>query len=493
MCYTKTTNKRSVFYYNTLIINMRKNISINNSYTFVGILILSLFLSSNALAQEGFGPPSGDQMGPPPGIPANIPSGGQGGPSEAQQKAMEKAQEMQQKGDQMQKQGEEQQLKGLKKGADGMEKALKQFENNFAKLEKGGAVIDPSTREKMSSVRGDIETIKAAQAASDIQNVDQNALQDKLSSLGDEIGGYQKMAGFKKMLASMNRGVVSFEKQMTKLQGQGVTIPTTVADDFDKLKAGLQAINDAKTPQELDNANPDQLGDLMTRVNESRPVLEMTAKWPRILKQADQQLKSFNNQLTKTQTLVTKLQTQGIDVSADFATFQLDVADLKTARDAADALMKDGKSEEAFTKMEDEFFNKLDNAGEHQRVIQNLANLSRFNVEFKRSMASAQKSITSLKKRKIDVTDLQTIYDEALAKGNEISAMIKVKPLDETAVANAMDELESLKQTFLDKTDELSGGQTMPWETKTPAQFQGLSLPKDFNNLVTQTTAALKK
>ena len=480
---------------------MFNKISKNNTYSIVGFLILSLLFASNALAQEGYGPPSGIPMGPPAGVPAdysnigqqppaNIPSGG--GPSEAQQKAMEKAQEMQQKGEQMQKQGEEQQLKGMKQGAMGMEKALKQFENNFAKLQKSGTAISDSTQEKLRSVRNDVEAIKAAQSAGDIQNLDQNALQDKLSSLGDEMGGYQKMQGLKKMLASMNRGVASFEKQLTKLQGQGVTIPSSVATDFATLKTGLQAINDAKTPQELDNTNPDQLGDLMTKVNESRPVLEMAAKWPRVLKQADQQLASFNKQIIKTQALVTKLSAQGIDVSTEFNTFQADVANLKTARDAADALMKDGKSDEAFTKIEDEFFNMLDNAGEHQRVIQNLANLSRFNVEFKRSMADAQKNINSLAKRKIDTTELKAIYDQALAKGNEISALIKVKPIDEEAVRTAMDEMESLKQNFLDKADQLIGGQPMMWDKKEPSQFQSLSLPKDFNSMMSQTTATVK-
>lgn len=452
---------------------MLKIISKNNIYAVVGFLIMSLLVSSSALAQEGF-------------------SGSIVGPSDAQQKGMEKAQQMEQKGAEMQKQGEEKQLKGLKQGAGGMERALKQFENNFAKLEKGGTVISDSTREKLRTIRTNIETIKSAKTSSDVEGVDQEALQENLSSLGDEIGSYQKMMGLKKMLASMNRGVASFEKQLTKFQSQGVTVPVSVSEDFDKLKAGLKAINDAKTPQELDATNPDDLGDLMTKVNESRPILEMAAKWPRVLKQADQQLNSFNKQLSKTQALVSKLKSQNIDVSAEFATLQADVVNLKIARDAADVLMKEGKSDEAFTKIEDEFFNELDNTGEHQRVIQNLANLNRFNVEFKRGMADAQKTIKSLSKRKIDTASLQALYDQAFAKGNEISLLIKATPIDEEAVRTAMDELESFKQDFLDKADDLSGGQQMLWEKKEPAQFQSFALPKDFQKTVTQVIAPVK-
>lgn len=441
---------------------------------------LAFIIATPALAQD-FGPPAGipdmnsipsGQFGPPAGVP-------QGGPSEAQQKAMEQGQQAEQKAAEMQRQGEAKQLEGMKKGAAGMERALKQFENKYAGLEKKGMPMSDATREKLNSIRTSVETIKNAQTAADVQAVDQNAISDQLSSLGEDIGKYAQMQGLKKMLASMDRGLGSFEKRLSDLQKQGVTAPSDITEALAKLKSGLQTIKDAKNPDELKGVNPDELGDLMTKVNESRPQLEMVAKWPRILRQADQQLKQFNNQLAKTKTLVDKLAAQGVDVSSDYTAFQDDVSKLQAARDAADQLMKDGKSEEAFTKMEDDFFNQLDNVGEHQRIIQTMSNLSRFTVEFKRSMASAQKRINQLAKGKLDTTELQSIYDQALAKGNEIVALIGTKPIDETAILAAMDVMENLKQQFQDKADALAGGQTMPWETKSPAQFQALSMPKD--------------
>mgnify|MGYP001569250275 FL=1 len=303
--------------------------------------------------------------------------------------------------------------------------------------------------------------------------------------MGEYLGNYQKMQGLKKMLAGMDRGVVSFEKQLAKLEKQGLTIPTDVKDDLGKLKTGLDAIRNAKSPEELEAADPDTLGDLMDKVNQSRPRLEMLAKWPRILKQADQQIARFKKELTKTKILVDRLMAKDIDVSANYTTFEQDVNNLKTARDAADALMKEGQSEEAFNKMEDEFFNLLDNVGEDQRVIQTMANLSRFGVEFKRGMAEAQKQIKNLQRRKIDVTELQGIYDQALAKGNEIVALIKIKPIDEEAILAAMDTMEDLKQQFQDAMDELTG-KPMPWEDKTPSQFQSIQMPKDFNSSIPQ-------
>lgn len=463
---------------------MSKKLSTNSIFTELSIFVLTLSIAVPVLAQsETYGPPANipdassmpsGQYGPPANIP-NGPSAGQQGPSEEQINAM-------------QKKGEEQQLKGMKQGATGMEKALKQFENTYAGMEKKGIEISSATKEKLKNTRKDIETIKSAKTVDEIEAIDQQAIQDQIEALGDDVGKYQQMQGLKKMLASMERGMVSFDKQLVKLQKQGLVIPSDITEDVAKLKSGLAVIKAAKGPDELDAANPDELGDLMQKVNESRPQLEMLAKWPRILRQADQQITRNQKELTKTKALVARLKTQEVDVSEDYAIFEADVNKLKTVRDEANALIKAGQSEEAFNKMEDEFFNKLDDIGEHQRVIQTMSNLSRFTAEFKKSMTASQKLIQKLAKLKLNTSELKNIYDQALVKGNEIVVMIKTKPIDEDAILVAMDTMESLKQDFQNKADELSGGQTMPWETKAPAQFQPMTLPKDFDKYIPQPT-----
>lgn len=429
---------------------------------------------NNKMPQNGQnGGPKGGQNGGPGGGQKGGPQGGQmGGPSEEQIQGM-------------QKKGQEKQFKGMKQGIMGMERPLKQFESTFASMEKKGLKISPELKEKLTTVRQNIDAIKKAQSVDEIQNIDPESIPEILQALGDSIQSYQKMQGLKKMLASMDRGVVSFEKQLVKLEKQGLTIPADVKEDLGKLKAGLDAIRNANSPEELDAADPDTLGDLMDKVNQSRPRLEMLAKWPRILKQADQQIARFKKELAKTKILVDRLKAKDIDVSANYTAFEEDVTKIKIARDEADALMQQGQSEEAFNKMEDEFFDVLDNVGEHQRVIQTMSNLSRFNVEFKRSMAEAQKQIKNLQRRKIDVVELQGIYDQALAKGNEIMALIKIKPIDEEAILSAMDTMENLKQQFQDQLDDLTG-KPMPWEEKSPSQFQEMQMPKGFDSSMPQ-------
>lgn len=450
----------------------------------------ALLLALPAFAQD-YGPPANiPESGSVPSGQYSPPAGVQQGPSEAQLRAMEQGQQAEQKAAEMQKQGEEKQLAGMKKGSAGMERALKQLENKFMMMEKSGLRVSDATREKLNAARSSIETIKGARSAADLENVDPDSISENLSSLREDIGRYAQMQGLKKMLASMNRGVGTFEKRLTDLQKQGVTAPSDIAEALAKLKDGLKSIKDAKNPDDLKEVSPDELGDLMTKVNESRPQLEMLSKWPRVLRQADQQLKQFNGQLLKTKTLVDKLGAQGVDVSAAYASFREDVAKLQAARDTADQLMKDGKGEEAFAKLEDDFFNQLDNVGEHQRVIQMMSNLSRFTVQFKTSMASAKKRISQLAKGKLDTSELQDIYDQALAKGNEIVALINTKPIDEETIFAAMDVMENLKQQFQDKADELGGGQKMPWQEKSPNQFQSLALPKGFTTALEKSGAS---
>ena len=495
----------------------KKNVALNLAGFAVLALLALGVLPNQAAAQyentgsptgqnqgyQGIGPPPGsDQgyqgIGPPPGMPSGAPEGyanmmpqnGQfGGPGGGQNGGQPNGQQMGGPSEDQiqarQKKGQEKQFKGMKQGILGMERPLKQFESTFASMEKKGLKISPELKEKLTTVRQNIDIVKKAQSVDEVQNIDPESIPEVLQALGDSIQSYQKMLGLKKMLASMDRGVVSFEKQLAKLEKQGLTIPTDVKDDLSKLKIGLDAIRNATSPEELDAADPETLGDLMDKVNESRPRLEMLAKWPRILKQADQQIARFRKELAKTKSLVDRLKVKDIDVSANYATFEEAVMKIKAARDEADVLMQQGQSEEAFNKMEDEFFNLLDNVGEHQRVIQTMSNLSRFNVEFKRGMADAQKQIKNLQRRKIDVAELRDIYNQALAKGNEIVALIKVKPIDEEAILAAMDDMENLKQQFQDRLDELTG-KPMPWEDKTPSQFQSIQMPKDFNNSIPQ-------
>ena len=108
-------------------------------------------------------------------------------------------------------------------------------------------------------------------------------------------------------------------------------------------------------------------------------------------------------------------------------------------------------------------------------------------LHFKNELKKAQQQINQLKKKKVDVTELQAIYDDTKTKGNETLALIKVKPIDEEAVITAMEEMGDLRVEFGDKVAELQGDDVvdMPWEQGSQ-QFKEVKMAPNFNQYFPQ-------
>ncbi len=100
-------------------------------------------------------------------------------------------------------------------------------------------------------------------------------------------------------------------------------------------------------------------------------------------------------------------------------------------------------------------------------------------------MSQAQTMIKRLKRQKIDTSELEDLYAQAKAKGEEIIAMIKAKEFDdEETVRSAFDEMENIGQEFESKMRELTGErEQMPWE-KGPQQFRKMEMSSDVQNFI---------
>jgi hypothetical protein len=149
--------------------------------------------------------------------------------------------------------------------------------------------------------------------------------------------------------------------------------------------------------------------------------------------------------------------------------------------------MKAGESQEAFDLLENDFFNKMDDLREEQRIFDTLSNLGRFNAEFKKEMALAKRNIDRLAKNGEDTTELKDLLAQTNEKGNELLAILKTKPVDIEAAADILEELGDIRQSFQNNIQELSGEEQMPWE-QGPKQFQDLKVSPGFNKFITPST-----
>ncbi|MDP1709599.1 MAG: hypothetical protein Q8L21_01800, partial [Candidatus Komeilibacteria bacterium] len=388
---------------------------------------------------------------------------------------------MQQKGEEMAAKGAAQQLKGLQQGAKGMESGLKQFDALVKKAEKAGGGVSAEIKQKYSDLKEHIQKIKNAKSADEIEGIDTDSMQSDINEVmeaaGQAIQNAQQLKGLKQGITGMEKGLKAFESQLTRIKKQKAIIPTEITEKVASIKAKIAAVKVAKNWDEAEAAGVEELQDSMESLNDYRDQLEVLMRLPQVQKQLDLQMNNLTKDLKKSQTIVVKLAKSGIDLNEEYVAYTAAVNTLKTVRDETLAKIKAGNAEEIKTALDDletNFFDQLEETWGYSRVIQTMSNLGRFQSEFKKSAATAQSSINQLKKKKVNTSELEAILSQSKQKSTAVLALIKVKPLDEEAVMNAISELEDLRAQFGDKVDELGGGAAMPWESG-PDQFKDVA------------------
>ncbi len=432
----------------------------------------------------------------------NSTSGGQSFQPQPQNN-VQNDEQRQKQDDQRQKQDEERQKKDqerwindMKKGSKDMEKNLARLSNMFKKAEKDGTVIPQDIKDKLTKANEIIKSINAAQTAEEMQNIDMQDLNDIMRELEEArmvlIDQAQQLKDMKRGLKDMTKELAKFEKQVEKLKKQKITIPEELSETLGKIKSTVAAIQNAKTYEEAQAAGIEDMRDLWEALNENRQKLEMLSRWPQTLKEVDKQLKQIDKELARAKKTTEKAKKNGLDFSDVYAEFEDAVNKLKSAKGVALKKMAESDGEGAFEVIQDDFFDQMDDTWEHQRIISTLNNLGRFKSEFKKGLNELNALMKQLKRKKIDITEIEKLIVYATARGKEIETLLKAKPIDADKIIDLLYELEDLRQEFYDKADELTGdGEIMPWEKGT-ALFQTPALPDSVSKLIPQKTQPME-
>ncbi len=389
------------------------------------------------------------------------------------------------------------QLEQMKRGMNQMSRQVKQFEKMIADAEKKGTAVPDEIKQNLAKLKTILESVQNAKSSEDLQSVDMGEMQELMHSLEDfrrnVMEAQQRMEGMKRGMRGMETGLKMFERQVVSLTKKGVIVPADIQEHIAKLKLVVEKVKVAKSFDEVQE-DMESMQDLMENFDQDRQRLEMLARWPQTLKQINSQLTRLTRELARSKIIVTRLATKDIDLQSEYTAFTEAVNKLKGIRDDAVAKMAAGNSDDAFSALEEDFFGQMDDVWEYHKVIMTMSNLGRFTSEFKQGMTQANSTIKNLKRKKIDTADLETIMAQANEKGQEILALLKVKPVDTDAVTDALAELENIKQEFEATIDELTGAEeSLPWE-QGPQQFKDINLPQGFEKYVPQKeTRAPKK
>ena len=439
---------------------------INNDNTFGGG---NNMMPNQPPRPDGNMPPGGNMM---PSGPNNMPQFGGGGPGQMGGPSEE----------QMAKQ-QAQRLKDIKRTIKYMKTAIATFEKMMAK----GSTLSDALKAKITQAKELTAKIDSAGTGDEITNDDMDTLRDLMNDLQEEQQSMQRLTEFRRNITFTERGVKMFETQLTRLQKQKVAIPADVTDNLSKIKQLIATVKTAASWDEMQTAGVEDLGDLMNTLNESRNTLEMLARWPQTIKQMDKEVLNLDRQVKRDKTIVDRLMKKEIDLTENYNKFVEMAGKLKAARDDAAAKMAAGDSDGAFTAAQDDFFGQIEETYQNARIIETMNGLGMFASSFKSQLNKAKQTINQLKKKKIDVTELQAIYDDTKTKGDETLALIKVKPIDEEAIIAAMEELGNLRVDFGNKVSELEGDDAadMPWQ-QGPQQFKAVQMAPNFDQYFPQ-------
>lgn len=272
------------------------------------------------------------------------------------------------------------------------------------------------------------------------------------------------------------RGLGMFERQLKRVTGKGIGVPSDITDTLAKAKTIIAAMKNAKSIDEAQEAGMDELPELMHSLNEHQRTLEQLARWPQTLKQMDRALVQLQRQLKRDQTLAVRAAKNGFDLADQIAKFAEGITTLQTVRaQANEAVATD--PEQAFMLAEDSFFSQLDDVMQSDKVINYIANISAFPRTFKNITTQLDRKIAQLKRKKVDTTLVAEDLDDLKAKGAAVLAAVRAKPIDEDAVVGALEDLRAAQEQLQNDLNEITdGSQPLPWE-QGPKQlnFQPLS------------------
>jgi len=395
-------------------------------------------------------------------------------------------------------------MRDIRNGADQMNRDLNKFDYTLKDAQRNGVKPEQEVLDAANRVRSQTQKLQNARRPEDLMGIDSNALEQDMQSLEQSKRSTQeqtrRIKDMQRGTLQMSNGVIQFEAQIKKLQKQGIGIPQETTDALQKAKTITETIKNSKDADEIESAMQD-LQEVQGTLNDSRQNLEMLSRWPQTLKQLDQEIKRINTELKKNKKKVDQLMKKGFtNITTVYGQIETEVNTLKTTRDAAVEKAKSGEVQAAFELLESDFFDKTQEIWEQFRVIQTIGNLGRFASEFKKGLAKGKREIANLKKQKKDVAELQALFDQIQTKGAEVTNLLKAsaESLDEDAIMDTIQELESMKQQFDSLRNDLGGGELRPWqsggqqfnELGTPSRFQQ-PMKQQKNQLAPQTSGGV--
>lgn len=286
------------------------------------------------------------------------------------------------------------------------------------------------------------------------------------------------LARMKKATSGMKKAIIQMEKTIEKVKKAGYGVSQDIIDSLAKGKAAVETI---ETTSDMDAALTalDDFNAFIDVLDENIENLNVLANFPRILKQAE---RTYDKLVKNFEKMKAKTANSDVDLSESIKEIQTTVDSLKTVMDQAKELAVSGKSEDAFTKLEKEYFEPMESAFQSVGMLQAATNIGKAVKSVAKGIASAEKIAAKLAKKGTDVTAARKIIADSKAKLEQLKVMVKVKGFEPEPAVDLLEQLNDLRDSFENAIEEASGQSLHGAKTIDFFNVKVPAVPKEFKN-----------
>lgn len=310
---------------------------------------------------------------------------------------------------------------------------------------------------------------------------------DEMQKVGEakqaeaEVKAFKQMSG--KAIPQFEKAVKNFKAQVDKLNKKGTPTTPEMQQELDKMDAFIVELKAATSIETLEPLF-DKFTDLTDSAQEALQKMSKGAKWPSVEKQAT---KLINDLSKQSASLQAKAKKKGLDdeLAANFTELNAAIEKQKTTLETLKVQVKTDP-DTVFDNIGDYFDSFKDIYENYIREISSSLDLKvAVKTQLPKFVSALDKRVKTLaKNKKIDITELKALVDQATAKLNEIKKLTAGKITDMDAVIDAIDELTNIGPQFEDKWEELTGKVQNDYMPKLPADKVGdyeVKMPSGLN------------
>lgn len=259
----------------------------------------------------------------------------------------------------------------------------------------------------------------------------------------------QQLEQMKRGFRGMESGIKRMQKMIDRLLKKGVTVPQEYVTLINEVMQAVATVKNAEDFDESVEAAVEVLQEKGPEMGDIGPRLGMLEQWPKVLSQAEKQVKRLESTLAKAK------KKKGAAEYADIvAKVEARVGGIRGRFEEIKRAGASGDFEDAMDSMQ-EFFEDIGDAHREVGVLSQLSNISRMIRSGEKEIARFEKQVKRLEKKGIDASSITSLIAEGRAKLAELKALSKNTSAEPEDFFAIMEELDEIRQRATDEFNAL--------------------------------------